>query len=201
MQSALQFYLSVGFVRINNNESNGWDKLPQSLHKPTRESPSCFIKHDPSHGTPPCKLMHLWPGHLQVLCKSNLRPGHLQVLCKSKSNVREIIIDDKDSTGRAATTKKNISDSIQPSIARFFWCRYPVKTNNAYAYINTHVKSAIADLPLIQNLLPPPYNELLQPSSFRFSGEMMSDRCIDHNNLKRYHMDDEFRNEHDRQCK
>jgi hypothetical protein len=173
IQSAYQFYLSVGFIHINNSTNDGWALLPASLQNVLSSAPHSFIRYVPNDGHPPCKLMHLRPGHLQ---QPTIEVDCYDYQVEYDMDVRSII-EKKGSKMDVTTTSKKLLQDI------FTWCRYPaakVGFSSKVVYSDKHFESAMADLPLVQNLLPPPYNRLLPATSFRFGGEMTSDSRVVH---------------------
>lgn len=155
--SAYQFYLSLGFVHINNQLpfDDGQSMLPDCIRKALQETPEAFIQNNDPSGTK-CKLMHLRPGTLQ------------------QANTPD----------ETATIEKGIS-SLK-TIASFVWCQYPPSKRGYKARIfltEEHLAMAHQGLTNLQNLLPPPYNRLLPSESFRFHGDVLAGNRIMHSKL------------------
>jgi GNAT superfamily N-acetyltransferase len=114
---AYHFYLSAGFIHVNNMHSDGWEFLPICLQDALRESPQSFIKYVPTDGHPPCKLMHLRPGCLQLPTNETTPTWQLQMEEKQiLTQVKEM--KEKTNTEVLAQT--------------YIWCRYPSARRGLY---------------------------------------------------------------------
>ena len=167
---AVQFYMSCGFVRINNKDKDddGFDCLPESLQQALLErAPPClFIKYDHSNGHPPCRLMMLRPGSLR-------QPNTDESIILEESN-DVIVLTDSDAGD---------ANNDQQDWERV-WCQYPSPKRGCkhtrYIISGSQMREAHENLNELNNLLPLPARPLLPHGALRIHGFVRTSRRVKH---------------------
>jgi hypothetical protein len=168
---SVQFYLSCGFVCINNKDkdNDGFHSLPESLQEALleRAAPSSFIKYDHSNGHPPCSSLMM------------LRPGSLQ-----QPNTEESIVLEKDKVVVLLEDSESSDTNKDQDEWGKIWCQYPAPKRgcerNKYIVSSTQMRKAYKNPNELNNLLPPPLSPLLPHGALRIHGPELTSCRVKH---------------------
>ncbi len=163
--SALHFYTMIGFRQINKGERNdGYGLLPEHVRNGLEaKSASAFWRFPSSESlgaenqarTP--ILMHL-------------RPGGLKHVTSAKANSKQ--------AEQEASEGKTLAPRTLPN-----WCQYPppkLKGGGRLVYDQKDADSLFTSLPLLRQLLPLPFEQLLPAGALKLKGEMSLQQREEH---------------------
>jgi hypothetical protein len=179
--AAYHFYLSCGFVQLNRGRDDGKSLLPPSLLKLVEKHSSYWIPyciptgdesddHQSVQELPPCKLMHLQPGHL---CHPNLSSDN--------TKTPSTIIPETSTDAPSKTTSERLS------YKEFTWSFYPLPINQGWNDIQSRLTGEAMDncflrMHCLEALIPCGMNRgLLPAASLRLKGRMFASRRLLHN--------------------
>ena len=180
--AAYHFYLSCGFVQLNKARDDGKSLLPQSLLKliEKHESywiPYCIPTADESDDQqsvqelPPCKLMHLQPGHLCHPCLSS----------ENEETSPSAMVTGISTEPSSKTGSGKVSYDYQ-----FTWSFYPIPDKSGMNDIQSRLTFQELDdcflrMHCLEALIPGGMNRGLLPSaSLRLNGRMSARRRVLH---------------------
>jgi hypothetical protein len=181
--AAYHFYLSCGFGQINKGNDDGRMSLNTSLQKlldrhpsywiPYCQKPSDYNDEDSVQELPPCKLMHLQPGHLR-------HPS-----CDSEANQVFAVA----SQAEKPNTSDALNDPRNVQISPFQWCYFPIPSRGLkeiYSRLTaTTLNGCFLRLHCLNNLIPSgEYRGLLPAASLRLNGSMSASRRLLHSRKK-----------------
>ena len=201
----MEFYRACGFRQINLQDNTGIELLPKTiadtLMNETIEGFAWIVPESEDHCIIP--LMKLSSGsllnsaalevHASKIDEINASPRAVVAAEESNNNIVA-----KSSGGSASLLNSAVVEAVQSNnetiIAKndgsirntFVWCRYPsstfdLKHDVASALLsNADLEEACAGLDYLNNLIPPPFGDLLLPHELQGGGEIGSQARLDH---------------------
>ncbi len=164
--SALHFYTMIGFRQINKGERNdGYGLLPEHVRLGLEaQSESAFLRSFPTSES----LVAESQARTPILM--HLRSGGLKHVSSAKA------ISNK--TTGVESESKILAPRTTP-----YWCQYPppqLKGGGRLVYDQKDAYGLLASLPLLCQLLPLPFEQLLPAGAITLKGEMALKRREEH---------------------
>ena len=163
--SALHFYTMIGFRQINKGQRHdGYGSLPEHVRLGLEaQSESAFLRFPTSES-----LVEESQARTPILM--HLRPGGLKHVSSAKA------ISNK-------TTEEQSESKVLAPRTMPYWCQYPpplLKGGGRLVYDQKDADGLLASLPLLRQLLPLPFEQLLPAGALTLKGKMTLKRREEH---------------------